>query len=51
MILILLMILPVSCAAHKIRSTIMIRSRNYLISAAPKYGSNFSGIATDPSAR
>ena len=51
MILILLLILPVDHAAHEIMSKIRIMSRNYLISVAPKYGCNFSGIATDPSAR
>ena len=49
--MIILMIPRVGAAAQKIRSKIMIMSRSYLISAAPKYGCNFSGIATDPSGR
>jgi hypothetical protein len=49
--MIILMILRVGGAAHKIRSRIKIMSRSYLISAAPKYGWSFSGIATDPSGR
>lgn len=49
--MIILMILPEGRAAQKIMSMIMITSRSYLISAAPKYGCNFSGIAIDPSGR
>ena len=51
LIMIILMILSESAAAHKIRSRIKIRSKSYRISAAPKYGWSFSGIATDPSGR
>ena len=51
--MIILMILSESSAAHKIRSRIKImsKSKSYLISAAPKYGWSFSGIAIDPSGR
>ena len=49
--MIMLMIFEVGLPAPRIRSKIMIMSRNYRISAAPKYGCNFSGIAIDPSER
>jgi len=49
--MIILMIFRVGSAAQKIRIKIMSMSKSYLISAAPKYGWSFSGIATDPSGR
>ena len=48
--MIVLIIRRSNYTAPKIRSLLKIMSRSYRISAAPKYGCNFSGIAIEPSA-
>jgi hypothetical protein len=48
--MIVLMICRRNYTAPKTRSMIKIMSTSYRISAPPKYGCNFSGIAIEPSA-